>query len=199
MSYELLKNGKASLVVEKSEFISYAFLVKNPAEVDYFLKILKKEHSKARHICYAYNINGNIKINDDGEPSGTSGKPILNVIEQNNIENIVIFVVRYFGGKLLGSGRLLRTYSEAAKLVIEESNLVEIIEENYYKVETDYTTVNILKAYLKNKHFNIINSTFNDNILIEFYAPLDFKEDIESLFNLKVKVIEKSVKKHRKE
>lgn len=199
MKQEILKEGIAEIEVEKSKFISYAFSIKNPLELNSFLKKLKKEHQKARHICYAYKINQQVKYSDDGEPSGTAGRPILNLIEQFDLDNVVIFVVRYFGGTLLGSGRLLRTYVESAKQAIEHAVLISLIEEFLYKIELTYDIYDNFLYYAKQNHFTIINSNFNDKILIDLYVPLDFKEDLETVFYSKLKVIEKKNVIHREE
>lgn len=191
MNYEILEEKQTIIEVEKSKFISIVKNVKNPAEVDSFLKNLKKEHQKARHICYAYKIGNTIKFSDDGEPSGTAGKPILNLIEVSNLNNIVIFVIRYFGGTLLGSGRLLRTYAASAKKVIDESKLVEVEECNKVTLECSYDIYDEVSYYLKNMHFTIIKINFNDNIIIEYFEPLDFKENLEERFYPKVKVLNK--------
>lgn len=191
MNYEILEEKQTIKEVEKSKFISIVKNVKNPAEVDSFLKNLKKEHQKARHICYAYKIGNTIKFSDDGEPSGTAGKPILNLIEVSNLNNIVIFVIRYFGGTLLGSGRLLRTYAASAKKVIDESKLVEVEECNKVTLECSYDIYDEVSYYLKNMHFTIIKINFNDNIIIEFFEPLDFKENLEERFYPKVRVLNK--------
>lgn len=188
MNYEILEEKQTIIEVEKSKFISIVKNVKNPAEVDSFLKNLKKEHQKARHICYAYKIGNIIKFSDDGEPSGTAGKPILNLIEVSNLNNIIIFVIRYFGGTLLGSGRLLRTYAASAKKVIDESKLVEVEECNKVTLECSYDIYDEVSYFLKNMHFTIIKINFNDNIIIEFFEPLDFKENLEERFYPKVKV-----------
>jgi len=191
MNYEILEEKQTIIEVEKSKFISIVKNVKNPAEVDSFLKNLKKEHQKARHICYAYKIGNTIKFSDDGEPSGTAGKPILNLIEVSNLNNIVIFVIRYFGGTLLGSGRLLRTYAASAKKVIDESKLVEVEECNKVTLECSYDIYDEVSYFLKNMHFTIIKINFNDNIIIEYFEPLDFKENLEERFYPKVKVLNK--------
>lgn len=187
---EILKEGYSKIEVEKSKFISYAFFVKNPAEVDYFLKKIEKEHQKARHICYAYKIGNNVKYNDDGEPSGTAGRPLLNLINQFDLDNVVIFVVRYFGGTLLGSGRLLRTYAESGKQAILNATLVNLIYEKYFQISLTYEIYESFLRFGKLNHFTIIKSNFNDTIVIEFYASLDFKSDLEELFYPKLKVLE---------
>ena len=187
---EILKEGYSEIEVEKSKFISYAFFVRNLAEVNYFLKKIEKEHQKARHICYAYKIGNNVKYNDDGEPSGTAGRPLLNLINQFDLDNVVIFVVRYFGGTLLGSGRLLRTYVESGKQAILNATLVNLIYEKYFQVSLTYEIYESFLQFGKLNHFTIIKSIFNDTIVIEFYASLDFKSDLEELFYPKLKVLE---------
>lgn len=111
---------------------------------------------------------------DNGEPSGTAGKPIYNVIYFNNLKNVAIFVIRYFGGQLLGSGKLLRTYSEVSKKLIENIKLIPLIKEKLLKVSVDYNVYNTFKYFLVSLHFDILNEAFNDKIFIEFYVPIDF-------------------------
>ena len=108
-----------TLEIKKSKFIAYYYEVDAVEEVGKILEELKKEHKKARHIPYAYKIEGYIKKSDDKEPSGTSGMPILNIIDKNNLNHTLIAVVRYFGGIKLGAGGLVRAYSNSAKEVIK--------------------------------------------------------------------------------
>ena len=113
----------AEIEIKKSKFISYAFSVKNVLDVEKFLSQIKQENKKASHICFAYVISGKeflIKAFDDKEPNGTAGKPILNVIQKQNKENIMVVVVRYFGGIKLGAGGLVRAYSKAANAALEK-------------------------------------------------------------------------------
>ena len=107
-----------TLEIKKSKFIAYYYEVDTKNEVLEILEELKKEHKKARHIPYAYKIDNENKKTDDKEPSGTSGMPILNIIEKNNLNHCLIAVVRYFGGIKLGAGGLIRAYSNTAKEVI---------------------------------------------------------------------------------
>ena len=109
-----------TLEIKKSKFIAYYFEVYTKEEVINVLNDLKKEHKKAKHIPYAYKIDNDIKKTDDKEPSGTSGMPILNIIEKNNLNHTLIVIVRYFGGIKLGAGGLIRAYSNAAKEVIKK-------------------------------------------------------------------------------
>lgn len=111
-----------TLEIKKSKFIAYYYEVDSTKEVKKILEDLKKEHKKARHIPYAYKLDQEIKKSDDKEPSGTSGMPILNILEKNNLNHTLIAVVRYFGGIKLGAGGLIRAYSNAAKEVIKTSS-----------------------------------------------------------------------------
>ena len=107
----MLKN---EIEIKKSRFITYLYKLNDENEIDEIINNIKKEHKKARHVVYVYKINNTGKINDDGEPKGTAGMPIFNVIEKNNLNNILIIVVRYFGGIKLGAGGLFRAYSNSA-------------------------------------------------------------------------------------
>ena len=109
--------------IKKSKFYGYMFNVSCVSDVMTILENLKKDHKKATHICYAYKIVNNaeiVKFSDDGEPSGTAGKPILNVIEKKNLKNILICVIRYFGGIKLGANGLCRAYSKCASSLFME-------------------------------------------------------------------------------
>ena len=109
-----------TLEIKKSKFIAYYYEVNSKEEIDSIINDLKKEHKKARHIPYAYKIDNIIKKSDDKEPSNTAGTPIYNIIIQNNLNNVLICIVRYFGGTLLGAGLLTRSYLNSAKEVIKK-------------------------------------------------------------------------------
>lgn len=111
------------LIEKKSKFYGYVFDVKSEEQVKNIVENLKKEHKKSNHVCYAYIIAENgcyAKAVDDGEPSGTAGKPIFNVIEKKNLKNIMVAVVRYFGGIKLGAGGLVRAYTKCASGAVDE-------------------------------------------------------------------------------
>jgi uncharacterized YigZ family protein len=106
--------------IKKSRFITYLYNLDDESKVNEIVESIRKEHKKARHVVYVYKINNTAKINDDGEPKGTAGMPIFNVIEKNNLNNILIIVVRYFGGIKLGAGGLFRAYSNSASEIIKK-------------------------------------------------------------------------------
>ena len=116
---------KFELEINKSRFLAYKLELNSTEQVKPFIENLKKEHKKATHICYAYKIADGqeiVKFNDDGEPSGTAGRPILNVIEKKKLKNVLVCVVRYFGGIKLGAGGLVRAYTKCTSdlLKVEE-------------------------------------------------------------------------------
>ena len=118
----LMNENVFELEINKSRFIAYRLELSSLEAVKPFLEKLKKEHKKARHICYAYVYNRetvNEKCSDDGEPGGTAGYPILNVIKKKNLTNVLVVVVRYFGGIKLGAGGLTRAYTKACSGVLD--------------------------------------------------------------------------------
>lgn len=114
------------LEIKKSKFIGISLKTSDVNEILTVLQEIKKQHKKATHVVFAYKIVNNgveqVKHNDDGEPTGTAGRPILSVIEKKNLVNIAVFVVRYFGGVKLGGGGLIRAYSKAASQALEDDN-----------------------------------------------------------------------------
>ena len=187
--YTILKSEKYEVSVLQSKFISYLIHIENLADFDYFYKNLKKEHKKARHICYAYILNDTYKYSDDGEPSSTAGLPIYNVLKGNELKNVALFVVRYFGGTLLGSGRLLRTYSLAAKEVVNLAKKIKLSSFKFVEVSIDYQSFDSFKNYLNINNLIINKTLFNDKIFIEFRSPLDFNEnELETLFYPSLKI-----------
>ena len=108
-----------TLEIKKSKFVALYYEIDKVEEVKPLLETLKKEHKKAKHFPYAYKIDQNIKKSDDKEPSNTAGLPILNIIEKNNLNHVLIIVIRYFGGIKLGAGGLTRAYSNASKEVVK--------------------------------------------------------------------------------
>ena len=115
----VMEKVRDSLIIEKkSKFYGFRYNISNEEEVNSILLNLKSEHKKAKHICYAYKIGSLERKNEDKEPANSAGKPILDVINFNNLDNTLIVVVRYFGGTLLGRGLLTRTYSKAARELV---------------------------------------------------------------------------------
>ncbi len=164
--------------IKKSKFISYAVSVTSEKEVKEFLINLKKEHSDATHICYAYVLYSPTmeKCSDDGEPSGTAGKPILDVIKRNNLSNVFVAVVRYFGGIKLGAGGLVHAYSNSAKEVIDLAEIKELTEHIILDVEITVDSKYIID---NNANYKVIDIDYSNigNKLLKYKLAVEKKSE----------------------
>ena len=175
--------GKVTAEVEekKSRFIANLFYVESLEEAENCLKQIKKKYYDARHNCYAYVVKEeNIikKSSDDGEPSGTAGSPILNVIERNNLCNVIIIVTRYFGGILLGTGGLVRAYTEAATNAVNQAKIVEQEKGLEVEFELSYSDIEKFKYYCNLKNIKIVNITYTENVKIVIDLTEEEKNEI---------------------
>ena len=177
------------LEVEKSKFYALAFPIKTENDVNKFLDETIKEYPKARHYCYAYILDKEEKYSDDGEPQGTAGRPILGQLEVNNLKFTLVIVVRYFGGTLLGSGRLLRTYLTSAKEVIAVAKKQQLLKMKKWRVQVEIDTYQNFLSFLNKQCFVILKQLFNDKITIDFLTPYDFEENLKSMFYGKIDII----------
>lgn len=173
----IVKNGGEGLYEEKkSQFIAHVYPVTDEDEAVSYIESVRKKYWDARHNCYAYSIGDNGKItkcSDDGEPSGTAGKPILEVITRNQIHNCLIVVTRYFGGTLLGTGGLVRAYTKSAADGIEHSELATIVPGVRYIVDTDYTGIGKVQTAAAVTEAVIVDSQYTDKVRMIIDVPLD--------------------------
>ncbi len=178
----ILKNETAEIVEKKSKFIANLFHVESVEEAENRIKDIKKKYHDARHNCIAYRVaeNGQIveKSSDDGEPSGTAGGPMLNILQKNNLCNLVIVVTRYFGGILLGTGGLVRAYSEVTQQAIEKSTKIIKVIGREMIIELDYSNLEKFKYYCKNNNINIKKIDYIDNIILKIEMEESVKEKI---------------------
>ncbi len=165
----LEKNTTAEIIEKKSRFIANLFYVETPQEAEDKIKQIKKKYYDAKHNCFAYiTLNGNEiqkKSSDDGEPSGTAGAPMLEILEKQSIYNVVVIVTRYFGGILLGTGGLVRAYSDSLKEAIKKSTLVEQEPGYEAEIKLSYADFEKFKYYCNKNNINIINSEYSDFII----------------------------------
>ena len=165
----LEKNTTAEIIEKKSRFIANLFYVETPQEAEDKIKQVKKKYYDAKHNCFAYiTLNGNEiqkKCSDDGEPSGTAGAPMLEILEKQSIYNVVATVTRYFGGILLGTGGLVRAYSDSLKEAIKKSTLVEQEPGYEAEIKLPYADFEKFKYYCNKNNINIINSEYSDFII----------------------------------
>ena len=145
-------NAVAEFKDRGSKFLAYSFPLKNVNDFKTHLQLLKKEHPKAVHHCFAYRIGidgNNFRVSDDGEPSGTAGKPILGQIDSKNLTDILVIVVRYFGGTLLGVPGLINAYKTAASLVLQCTPIIQKAVEVNYELHFNYTEMNEVMRIIK--------------------------------------------------
>jgi uncharacterized YigZ family protein len=159
-SYLTVKQPAQGLFKDKgSKFIGYIFPLESAEDVKGILAQLKAEHPKARHICWALRISTDrsvFRVNDDGEPSGTAGKPILNTLLSANLTQVCVAVVRYFGGTLLGVPGLIHAYKEASLEAIKAAEIIEKTIKDRYQVHVPYTQLNAVMKILKDENITII-------------------------------------------
>jgi len=168
-----------------SKFISYAYPIESEDEVRNIVQILKKEHHSARHHCYAWRLGYEkllFRANDDGEPSSTAGKPILGQIQSYDLTNILIVVVRYFGGTLLGVSGLINAYRNAAQDVLNQSEIVEKLVEKQLYIEFDYGVMNEVMKIFKDEKLPQNEPQFDLKCQIKTQIRLSELNRIEEAF-----------------
>ena len=176
-------HSQAEFEISKSRFIAFVQRVHAETEAIEFIQKIKKEHWEARHNCSAYIIGEHAtyqKADDDGEPSGTAGKPILEVIKKNNLKDVVIVVTRYFGGIKLGAGGLIRAYSKAATLGIEASTVVEKVLYLQLKIIIDYSLLGTLENNFRINEYLIEDKIFTDKVSLTLLAKVGEEETVKN-------------------
>lgn len=206
--FKTIKFDNCTEIVEKkSRFIANLIYVETEEEAINKIKEIKKKYYDARHNCFAYRVVEKDTIiqrsSDDGEPSGTAGAPMLNILEKNNIANVLVIVTRYFGGILLGTGGLVKAYSEATLKAIEENELDE--REKGYEILfiLSYQNVKQIEHYIKINNIKIIKKEYLDNVMIlaelsqEKYKEIKLKFPKNVNENIKYEIIkEKNISKN---
>lgn len=154
-----------------SKFIAYAYPIKSETEVKSIVTKLRTEHTKARHFCWALRLSPDrnvFKINDDGEPSGTAGRPILNTLLSSDITNVLVVVVRYFGGTLLGVPGLINAYKNATIAAIEENEIITKTVNDIYEIGFDYLVMNQVMRIVKEEDLLILKQQFDNVCMLQF-------------------------------
>ena len=153
-----------------SKFLAYAFPVYTEEEWQARLEEVRREHPKARHHCYGYRLGldgNNFRANDDGEPSGTAGRPILGQIDSFGLANVIVIVVRYFGGTLLGTSGLINAYKESAADALNQAELIERTVEDIYRITFDYALMGNVMSSIKNLELEMARQDFGDIGIVE--------------------------------
>ncbi|MBW8333108.1 MAG: YigZ family protein [Prolixibacteraceae bacterium] len=188
-TYKTIEKPSEGLFKDKgSKFISFAFPVNSEEEIKEIVQSIKKEHHSARHHCYAWRLGADqlhFRANDDGEPSSTAGKPILGQIQSFDLTNILIVVVRYFGGTLLGVSGLINAYRSAALDAINQAEIVEKLVEKWLLVEFDYGAMNEVMKIFKDEKLPQIDPLFDLKCKIKTHIRISELNRIEeALINI---------------
>lgn len=170
-------NTKSEIIIRNSRFICYLYKVNDVGDIDKILCNIKNVHKDATHYCYAYVIDNVKKSSDDGEPSGTAGIPILNVLVNNDLNKILAVVVRYFGGIKLGAGGLIRAYSKSVSTTISDNNISDLVKGYNIYISFSYNQVKKIDYLLRD--FRIIKKEFDTNIRYNLDIPKDFIDVLE--------------------
>ena len=171
----VLISDETELEIKKSRFINLVFHIEAEAEAEAILAEIRKKHYKATHVCWAYVLNTNPrrqKASDDGEPSGTAGKPILEVIDHRDLKDVLVVVIRYFGGIKLGTGGLIRAYGGGASDVLNHCTLIKKQFSDQLQVTVSYASYGGLSNGLLERDVIPVNEDFGENVTLSFQIPV---------------------------
>lgn len=178
------KEASDFFIEKKSKFIGYAKPVKTQEEAVDFISEIKSKHWDATHNVYAYVLRENNiqRYSDDGEPSGTAGVPVLDVMLKESLVDVCVVATRYFGGTLLGAGGLVRAYSHTSKIALEAAGIITMAQCSVMSAEVDYSFYDRLNILLSDFSAVILNTSFSDKVCVEFSV----KENIVDSLNAKL-------------
>lgn len=178
----VLKTGNAEIVEKKSRFIGIVLNVASPEDAIDKVNLIKKKYYDARHSCYAY-ICGDDgmerRFSDDGEPSGTAGKPMMDVLAGSDVTNCLVVVTRYFGGTLLGTGGLVKAYSSAAKLALENAQLTDVTAGIVCSIQTDYNSIGKLQYIFASMDIPVLDTLYEENVVFKIVADAQLEGRLE--------------------
>lgn len=178
----IYEGGEGEIVEKKSRFIATVKLVETEEEALAFIEETKKKYWDARHNCFVYSVGMNreyTRCSDDGEPSGTAGRPMLDVILGEDIYNVAVVVTRYFGGILLGTGGLVRAYSKAVQEGLANSRVIEKKYGISLEVETDYTGIGKIQYLAGERKLPILDSEYTDKVVLKLLVPNSEVESVQ--------------------
>ena len=195
----ILQASKEGLFKDRgSKFYGYAFPVTNEEEIKEKIELLKKQHYNARHWCYAWQLGkkyDHYRANDDGEPSNSAGMPIYGQLQSFNVTNVLVVVVRYFGGTKLGVGGLIKAYKNGAKLALENSIIIHKTIDEVFLIKFEYPEMNTIMRIIKDENISIINQKME--LDCQFIISIRKKEAIrifkifENTYKVSIKVLKK--------
>lgn len=193
----IAQTGSHEKDIKKSRFIAHIAQVFSEEEANEFIKKIRQQEAGATHNCTAFIVKENVlieRMSDDGEPSGTAGSPILNVLQQQNLQNVAVVVTRYFGGIKLGAGGLIRAYSSTTAEAVKEIGLVENRIQQGFELTITYHLFDKFDNYAKNEKINLENKQFTADVKCEIYLDLNIVEkavqNIKDLFQNQIQLKE---------
>ena len=182
---------------KNSKFFGYAFPITSEEEVKPIIDQLRKKHFNAGHFCYAYQLGSSktmYRANDDGEPSNSAGMPIFGQIQSFDLTNVLVVVVRFFGGTKLGVGGLISAYKTAAQMALEQAEIIEKTIDIHFQIHFDYKNINKVMRIIKEKNLTIISQKMDSNCEIEIATRKSNEKTVygsfQNLFDVEVKIIE---------
>lgn len=198
----LEKEVQAEIVEKKSRFIANIFYVESVEEAEEKIKKVKKQYFDARHNCFAYSVFSKAGItnrfSDDGEPSGTAGAPILNILNSKELTNILVIVTRYFGGILLGTGGLVRAYTGATQEALNKINIIHKEVGIEVKFEINYQDLEKLKYYFKQNDIEIAKFEYSENVeVLANITNNKYQEIIDKINELNFKILRSEITKEK--
>lgn len=197
----IMQDAQAEIEEKKSRFIANVYYIENAEEAEEHLKQIRKKYFDARHNCFAYRIleeNGvKEKQSDDGEPSGTAGAPMLNILQKNNLYNVLIVVTRYFGGTLLGTGGLVRAYSDATIKSLENAKVIIQTKGYLINVVIEYKDLEKFKYYCRMHGIIIVNTVYENNITCTMEISKNEKENLLKKEQKEIQILKNTVIKEK--
>lgn len=176
----IAKAVESEINVKKSQFICHLFPTKTKKESKEIILKVNEQYSDATHNCTAYIVSDGEGFDDDGEPGGTAGKPMINVLRKNELHNVTAVVTRYFGGIKLGAGGLVRAYSKSVLEAINEAEILEVELYDVYKLIFEYSDIKLADSEVRNNNLEVIAKDYSDKVIYEVVSK-DFR-DIEKIF-----------------
>ena len=171
---------QSEINIKKSQFICGLYPTKNKKESKEIIQRLNQKYSDATHNCTAYIVGDGEGFDDDGEPGGTAGKPMINVLRKNELHNVTAVVTRYFGGIKLGAGGLVRAYSKSVMETVGQANIVEIEEYDVYELIFEYSDIKIADTEVRNNSLEAIDKEYSDKV--HYHVVSKDNRDIEKIF-----------------
>lgn len=181
--FTILERNEITLIRDRSSFIGVLIHATSVESIKQYLIDIRKQYPKAKHYCYAYIVGNQKKCSDDGEPAKTAGRPLLELLEKKEMDEVLLIVVRYFGGVLLGASRLMSTYLEAGVQVINSADIVEIENKFIYHMTMSYSDYDELLRSSKRLGFSIENPKYEDKISVDVLAEEGYAEKLADAFH----------------